>query len=85
MQIEIFEIKGFELDTDLDVLILDAHKKNSSIKIKKIDVLDKGTMKKHKDIVDILKNDGLESLPIIKADGKIVSTEKFGKMIQRAF
>jgi hypothetical protein len=83
MHIEIFEIKGYEIDTELDMLILDVHKKNDGIQMKKIDVLDKNAIKKHKDIIDILKKGGLESLPIIKVDGKITTKEKFEKLMQR--
>jgi hypothetical protein len=64
------------------VLILDAYKKNSGrLQIKKIDVVDKTAMKKHKDIVGILKNNGIESLPIIKVDGRIVKKDKLEKML----
>lgn len=77
MLLEIFEIKGYEISTDLDVLIMDIYKKNKDrVAIKKIDVTNKDMMKKHKDVVDLLKNDGIDILPVIKMDGKITNAEK---------
>jgi hypothetical protein len=77
MLLEIFEIKGYEISTDLDVLILDIYTKNKGrVAIKKIDVTNKDMMKKHKDVVELLKNDGIDILPVIKMDGKITNDEK---------
>lgn len=77
MLLEIFEIKGYEISTDLDVLILDIYNKNKDrVSIKKIDVTNNDMMKKHKDVVALLKNDGIDILPVIKIDGKITNSEK---------
>jgi isopropylmalate/homocitrate/citramalate synthase len=77
MLLEIFEIKGYEISTDLDVLILDIYKKHSdSVMIRKIDVTNKDMMKKHKDVVEMLKKDGIDILPVIKADGKVIDSDK---------
>lgn len=81
--IDLFEVKGFEVDTAIDVIILDIHKKNPEIRIKKIDVLDRIAMKKHKDVVKILKEKDVDVLPIIKVDNKIVSQEKFESLARR--
>jgi hypothetical protein len=82
-RVDIFEIKGYEINTELDVIILDAHKKNKNLEIRKIDVLDKTVMKKHKDIVDILKKNGIESLPIVKVDGKVTGLERFENLMHK--
>ncbi len=83
--IEIFEIKGSsEISTELDVLILDLYKRYSgSILLKKIDVFNKDQIKPHKDIIDIIKKDGIDALPLIKADGKVVSEKKLQEILKR--
>ena len=84
MIIEIFEARGFsEPDTNLDATILNLRKKyGEEIMIKKLNVLDKEMMKKHKDVIDQIKNSGLEKLPIIKLDNKIVTNEKIEKLMR---
>ncbi len=83
--IEIFEIKGSsEISTELDVLVLDLHKRyNGDILLKKIDVFNKEQIKPHKDIIGIIKKDGIDVLPLIKADGKVVSEEKLQEMLKK--
>lgn len=83
--IEIFEIKGSsEISTDLDVLVLDLHKRyNGNISLKKIDVFNKEQIKPHKDIIEIIKKGGIDVLPLIKADGKVVSEEKLQEMLKK--
>jgi len=81
--INIFEIRGSEVNTEIDMFILDIHKKNPNIIIKKIDVMDKNSMKGHKDVVQILKTDGIDPLPLIKVDKKIVNQEAFESMIRK--
>ena len=84
MIIEIFEARGFsEPDTNLDATILNLRKKyGEEIMIKKLNVLDKEMMKKHRDVIDQIKNSGLEKLPIIKLDNKIVTNEKIEKLMR---
>ena len=83
--IEIFEIKGGnEISTELDVLVLDLHKRyNGNILLKKIDVFNKEQIKPHKDIIEIIKKDGIDVLPLIKADGKVVSEEKLRDILKK--
>jgi CBS domain containing-hemolysin-like protein len=84
MLIEIFEARGFsEPDTNLDATILNLRKKyGDEIMIKKLNVLDKEMMKKHKDVIDQIKNSGLEKLPIIKLDNKIVTNDKIERLMR---
>ncbi len=84
MIIEIFEARGFsEPDTNLDATILNLRKKyGDEIMIKKLDVLDKQLMKKHKDVIEQIKNSGLEKLPIIKLDNKIVTNDKIERLMR---
>jgi len=87
MKIEIFEIKGSsfsnELSTNLDVLILDLYKRRPDIKIKKIDVLNKDLMKDHKDIIKIISKEGLDVLPLIKFNGKIIKEQELEKLLKK--
>jgi len=87
LEIQIFEVKGTnlnsELSTDLDILILNLHKRYPAINFKKINVLDKESMKKHKDILRILNKRGLEALPLIKFNGKILSEQELEPAIKR--
>ena len=84
MIIEVFEAKGFsEPDTNLDATILNLRKKHGDkIVIRKIDVLDKGLMKRHKDVIKKIKSNGLENLPIIKLDSKIVTQDKIERLMR---
>ncbi len=83
MLIEIFEAKGFtEPKTDLDALIINLHRKYSDeLMIQKVDVLDKTSMKRHKDVVKLIKDKGLDTLPLIKLDNKLVSQNKLEKLM----
>ena len=72
----IFETRGYSAPTDLEALILNMHKKGAPVLIKKIDVLNAAEMKNHKDIVDLLKKDGLDALPVVKMNGKIITPQK---------
>jgi disulfide oxidoreductase YuzD len=84
MIIEVFEARGFsEPDTSLDATILNLRKKyGDEIMIRKIDVLNKDLMKKHKDVVEIIKKNGLEDLPVIKLNEKIVTRDKVEKLMR---
>ena len=84
MLIEIFEAKGFsEPDTNLDATILNIRKKyGDEIIIRKIDVVDKAMMKKHKDVINQIKDEGIENLPIIKLNNKIVTQDKIEKLMR---
>ncbi len=85
MRIEIFEMQGIgEMTTDLDVLIINLHKKYADkLEIRKINIVDKELMKKHKDVVTILRDKGLESLPLIKKDGKLIAAEKLEHLLKK--
>lgn len=85
MLIEIFEVKGGgEISTDLDVLILDAHRRQGgAVRIRKVDVFNKEQIKPHRDIIDIIKKSGIEALPVIKADGKIVTEQKLQALLRK--
>jgi disulfide oxidoreductase YuzD len=77
MQIEIFEADGYGLDTDLDVLLLNLKRKYSSdLAIRRVKISDKVEIKKHKDVVQKIAQEGLDVLPVIKLDGKIVNSMK---------
>jgi glycerol-3-phosphate responsive antiterminator len=84
MIIEIFEARGFsEPDTDMDATILNLTKRyGNKIIIRKINVLDKDSMKSNKDVINRIKSDGLEVLPIIKLDSKIVTHDKIEKLMR---
>jgi len=84
MIIEIFEARGFsEPDTNLDATILNLRKRHGNkIIIRKIDVLDKNSMKRHRDVIKKIKSNGLEDLPIIKLNSKIVKQDKIEKLMR---
>jgi len=84
MIIEIFEARGFsEPDTNLDATIVNLKKRHGNkITIRKIDVLDKRSMKRHRDVIKKIKSNGLEDLPIIKLDSKIVKQDKIEKLMR---
>ena len=83
MIIEIFEARGFsEPDTNLDATILNIRKRHGDkVLIRKIDVLDKEAMKKHRDVIKKIKDSGLENLPIIKLNSKIVKQDKIERLM----
>lgn len=83
MLIEIFEIKGSEISTDLDILILDLNKRRKDIRLRKVDVFNKDQIRPHKDIIGMIKKEGIDILPVIKADGKIVSEETLQHLLKK--
>ena len=84
MQIEIFEADGYGLSTDTDVLLINLKKKYASdLLVKKINISDKEQVRKHKDVVKELSEKGLDILPVIKLDGKIVNEEKLEQALSR--
>ena len=84
MIIEIFEARGFsEPDTDLDSLILNLNRKHSEVMVKKLDVLNRDMMKRHKDVLRLLKENSVEILPLIKIDGKLVKPDEFQKLVRK--
>ena len=88
MKIEIFEIKNgnviSEMDTDVETHIVNLYNKyKDKIQIIKVNVLDKDAMKKHRDIAKHIDKSGLDALPLIKVDGKIMEQEEFIPFIQK--
>ena len=84
MTVEIFEADGYGLDTDLDVLLINLKKKYANdIGIKKVKILNKDEVKKHKDVIQKLAAEGLDVLPIIKLDGKIVEAGKLESVLYK--
>jgi hypothetical protein len=87
LKIEVFEIKGSDetLPTDLEVLLIDAHKKaDGMIAVRKINVLEPAAMKGHSDVAKLLKTNGMEVLPVIKIDGRLANQEKLEQVLQKA-
>jgi len=84
MIIEIFEARRFsEPDTNLDATVLNLKKRHGNkIIIRKIDVLDKDLMKRHRDVIKKIKSNGLENLPIIKLNSSIVTRDKIEKLMR---
>ena len=84
MIIEIFEARGFtEPDTSLDSLVINLSSKyEDQIAIRKVDVLQKDEMKRHKDVVKIIKDKGLSTLPLIKLNNKLVDKEKIENLMR---
>lgn len=84
MLIEIFEARGFtEPDTSLDTLVINLSRKyEGQVAIQKIDVLQKDLMKKHKDVVKLIKDKGLNVLPLIKMDKQLVEQAKLEKLMK---
>ncbi len=84
MRIEIFEIKGSgEISTDIDALILNLYRKyRDKISVSKINILDEKSMKKHNDVIEIIKKHDIDVLPIIKLDGKITDQSKLERMLR---
>ncbi len=88
MKIEIFEIKNgsvvSEMDTDVETLIVNLYNKyKDKIELGKVNVLDKEAMKKHKDISKHVEKNGIESLPLIKVDKKIMEQDEFLQFVQK--
>ncbi|MBI4170397.1 MAG: arsenic metallochaperone ArsD family protein [Candidatus Aenigmarchaeota archaeon] len=84
MILEIFEADGYTLPTDIDVLLINLKKKYAAdLGIKKINITNKEEIRKHKDIVHLLAQQGLDALPLIKLDGKIVDHAKLEKMLYK--
>ena len=88
MQIFIFEIKSggvdAELDTDIDSHIMNLYKKyGSRISIQKIDIMNKEAMAPHKDIRKHIEKHGIDALPLIKIDKKMLSQEEFIPEIEK--
>lgn len=87
MKIEIFEIKNgsviSEMDTDVEACIVNLYNKyKGKVMLNKINVLDKEAMKKHRDIAKHIDKNGIEILPLIKVDGKVVAQDEFIPFIQ---
>jgi disulfide oxidoreductase YuzD len=84
MMIEIFEAQGYGLPTDIDVLLLNLKKKYAQdLGVRKIDISQKDEIKKHKDVIEALKNEGMDILPVIKLDGKIVEQGKIETLLYK--
>lgn len=84
MLLEIFEADGYTLPTDIDVLLINLKKKYAAgLGVKKINITNKEEIRKHKDIVQLLAQQGLDALPLIKLDGKIVDHTKLEKMLYK--
>ena len=72
----IFETRGYNAPTDLEVIILNMHNRGMPIAFSKVDVLNAAAMKNHKDVIELLKKDGLDVLPLVKMNGKITTSQK---------
>lgn len=84
MQLEIFEADGYTLPTDMDVLLINLKKKYAAeLGVRKIHISNKGEVRKHKDVIKLLAENGLDSLPVIKLDGKIVDHGNLEKLLYR--
>lgn len=84
MQLEIFEAEGYTLPTDIDVLLINLKKKYAAdLGVKKVDIMDKDSIKKHKDVVKALAEQGLDVLPVIKLDGKIVDQARLEALLSK--
>lgn len=84
MIIEIFEAGGFSLSTDTNALLINMYnKKGADFSITKIDVTDAAAMKNHKDVVKILKKEGIDALPLLKLNGRLLKEDKFLQTIQK--
>ena len=59
------------------------HKKGVGVQISKIDIMDSAKIKPHKDVVALLKKDGLDVLPVVKVDGKLMSAQKANQHIMK--
>lgn len=86
-KIEIFEIKGSEeseLSTSIEMLMIDVHKKtDGGIMFRKINVLNKDSMKGQSDISKMLRDEGMEILPLVKLNGKVISVDKLEQFLRK--
>ena len=73
--IEIFEVKASP-DDELDRIILELYKRGFSVK--KINAVNKDEMKKHTDVLDMIKSG--KELPIIRLEGKIINKKQLLRM-----
>ena len=84
MMLEIFEAEGYTLPTDIDVLLINLKKKYSSeLGFRKISIANKEEIRKHKDVVQMLAQQGLDALPLIKLDGKVVDQQKLEQVLYK--
>lgn len=74
--IVIFETRGYTTPTDFETLILNMHKRGLPVPIKKVDILNAAEMKIHKDVVELLKKQGLDVLPVVKVNNRLMNTQK---------
>ena len=72
----IFETRGYSTPTDIEALILNMHNRRMPIVVSKVDVLNAAAMKSHKDVIELLKKDGLDILPLVKINNKITNPQK---------
>ena len=77
----IFETRGYSTPTDIEALILNMHNRGVPIIISKVDVLNAAAMKEHKDVIELLKKDGLDVLPLVKINGKIANSQKARQLL----
>ena len=72
----IFETRGYSTPTDIEALISNMHNRGVPIVVSKVDVLNAAVMKEHKDIIELLKKNSLDVLPLVKINGKITNPQK---------
>jgi 50S ribosomal subunit-associated GTPase HflX len=73
MEIYIFE--GLAIG-DTDTYIINMKSKHPDAMIRKVDITNKDQMKDHEDVISILREKGLDALPIVKVDGKITEFQR---------
>ncbi len=84
MLIEIFEADGYSLPTDIDMLLINLKRKyTEELGLRKIPIEKKEEISKHKDVVQVLAHDGLDALPIVKLDGKIIQPDKLQDLLYK--
>jgi disulfide oxidoreductase YuzD len=84
MRLEVFEADGYTLPTDIDVLIINLKRKFAEeFSVRKIMISQKDEVRKHKDVVQLLSKQGLDVLPVVKVDGKIVPAEKLEFLLNK--
>ena len=80
MLIEIFEARGLTNTDELDGLLIELHKKyREDIAIIKVNVLNHRV----EEVIRIVKERGMDSLPIIRIDGKISSITALKELLKR--
>ncbi|HLD84104.1 MAG TPA: hypothetical protein VI979_04600 [archaeon] len=72
MLVEIFEAHP---SAETDAYVMRLKKENPGCTIRKINVLDRDAMKKHPDVVAVLREKGIEALPLVKTDGRMVAID----------